>query len=100
MKPFRSICTSPINPISIIKHIEFPVCKDCIHFIKYNVTEFDYHPIDREMKMSKCNKFGMKDLISGKIDYDSTSSCRFDKDKCSISGKYFYPISKINKIEL
>lgn len=94
MKPFRSICTSPINHISIIKYIDYPICIDCIHFIKYNVTEFDCNPYDKEIKMSKCNKFGTKNIISGKIDYDSTFSCRYNSDKCSLTGKFFYPIFK------
>ena len=81
-----------VNPTSIIKYIHYPACIVCIHFIKYNVTEYDYHPFNKEIKMSKCNNFGFKDIISGNIEYELTSKCRFNKDKCTISGKYFLPI--------
>jgi len=87
-------------PYSIIKNIDLPSCIDCIHFIKYNVNEFDYHPIDKSIKMSKCNKFGTKDVISGKIDYELTTNCRYNKEMCSLSGKYFISIQQNNKIEL
>jgi hypothetical protein len=97
---FCSFSSFSTNLSSIIKNIEYPVCKDCIHFIKYNVTEYDSYPIDKPIKMSKCNKFGIKDLISGKIDYESTHTCRYNKEKCGLSGKNFYPLTKINKIEL
>lgn len=90
----------PLAFSSIIKHIEYPSCINCIHFIKYNVKEYDYHPEDKAIKLSTCNKFGSKDIISGKINYDSTSKCRFNKDMCGLDGKYFISISKINKIEL
>ena len=90
----RSISTNLVNLSSIIKYIKFPACVDCVHFIKLNVTETEYNPFDNENKFSKCNKFGTKDIISGKIDYDSTTTCRLDNNKCGIDGKYFHPISK------
>ena len=65
----------------IIKNIDLPSCKNCIYYDpKYNN---DYSNIN------KCNKFGVKNIISDEINYDFADSCRNDESKCGIQGKYF-----------
>ena len=39
--------------------------------------------------------FGAKNIITGEINHDFASLCRYDNTKCSMDGKYFK--EKINK---
>lgn len=38
---------------------------------------------------NKCSKFGEKNIINGKIEYDIARDCRKDEEKCGNEGKYF-----------
>jgi len=71
-----------INSENLIKNINIPSCKNCIHFKPYVNT--DYYN-----ELSKCQKFGKKDIISGKINYDYADNCRKDENKCGNEAKYF-----------
>ena len=75
-----------------IKYIDYPSCINCIHFIQRKQDEYEYQSFDKNITLSKCNKFGFKDVISGKIKYELTTNCRHSNDKCELSGKYFVPI--------
>lgn len=68
-----------------IKNIDYPNCKDCIYFKK------DPHPLDESLRytFSKCEFFGEKDVVSGKIEYRYTSSCRIFDSLCGKEGKYY-----------
>ena len=37
----------------------------------------------------KCQKFGRKNIVSGKINYNFADVCRTDEFKCGFNGKYF-----------
>jgi bifunctional pyridoxal-dependent enzyme with beta-cystathionase and maltose regulon repressor activities len=39
--------------------------------------------------LNKCEKFGMKDIITDEIHYDFVDSCRRDEEKCGNKGKFF-----------
>ena len=67
----------------IIKNIELPACRNCIH---YNPSMLS---LDFASPFSKCEKFGEKDIISDKITYKYADSCRNDEQRCGHEGKYF-----------
>jgi hypothetical protein len=76
-----------IKPSQFIKNINMPSCKKCIHFNPDNYnTE----------SLSKCNKFGEKNIISNEIKYDYADSCRKDEEKCGLEGKCFEKETDIN----
>ena len=69
MKFIRNFCTSK----QFIKYIDYPSCINCIHFIQRKQDEYEYQSFDKNITLSKCNKFGFKDVISGKIKYELTT---------------------------
>ena len=69
------------NSEKFIKNINIPVCKNCIY---YKPGSIDFYS-----EYSRCNKFGEKDIITGKITYDFADSCRNNESKCGKEGKYF-----------
>ena len=36
-----------------------------------------------------CKKFGEKNIVTDKVNYDFADSCRNDEKKCGIEGKYY-----------
>ena len=74
------------NSVKIIKNAENPSCCNCIHFIPY----------DNDYSLSKCKKFGDKNIITDEITNYYASNCRTNEEKCGLSGKYFELNSKIN----
>jgi hypothetical protein len=72
-----------VNSEKIIKNINIPSCRNCIHYKpSYFITDFTD-------PYNKCDKFGNKDIITNKISYDYADLCRRDENKCSYEGKYF-----------
>ena len=67
----------------IIRNIEFPSCKNCIHF-RPNVWNNDFASINNE-----CRKFGVKNVVTDEITYGSAYDSRFDEKFCGKEGKYF-----------
>jgi hypothetical protein len=67
---------------NMIKNINMPSCRNCIHY----KPKFFY---DYSSSFNKCNYFGIKDIETGIITYDYTSSFRSDENKCGINGTYF-----------
>jgi hypothetical protein len=75
----------------IITNMDFPSCKNCKYFQPSNFdSEF-------ASSLTKCNKFGTKDIITDKITYTYADSIRKDESKCGKEGKYF---EKENFIQL
>jgi hypothetical protein len=67
------------NSEKFIKNINVNPCRKCIHFnSKYG-----------DSSLSKCEKFGEKNIISNEIKYDYADQCRKDDTKCGEEGKYF-----------
>jgi len=77
----------------IIKNMEFPACKNCIYY-KPNINREFTSPL------SKCEKFGVKDVVTDEITYDYADSARVTKAKCGEEGKYFLkdPQLRIKKL--
>jgi len=72
-----------VNSEKIIKNINIPSCKKCIHY-KPETYNFDF-----TSKYNKCENFGEKDIITNKIKYDFAEICRSTESKCGNNGKYF-----------
>jgi hypothetical protein len=71
-----------IQNIRNIQNIDLPSCKNCIYFDPQSHSDFT-------STLSKCNKFGHKNIISDEITYDYASSCRNDENKCGEKGVFF-----------
>ena len=78
---------SEINSSKIIKNIDIPSCKNCIYFKPYG-----YIPDS----LSRCNKFGEKNIVTDEIKYDFADYCRNDEKKCGIEGRYFIKETYLN----
>jgi hypothetical protein len=75
---------------NIVKNIDIPSCKSCIH---YNPSPYDS---DFTSTTSRCAKFGEKNLITEKIVMDFADSCRRDDTKCGKEGNYYFEESNLN----
>jgi len=88
MKVASILCLlfSSVNIIqskSVIKNINLPSCKNCVHFQPYN-SGFEF-----TSSLGTCNKFGVKNILTDKIKYDYADACRQDENQCGKEGKYF-----------
>jgi hypothetical protein len=90
MKYLLYILVSVLNADKIIKNINIPACRNCIHYkpVTYNS--------DFTTPYNKCTKFGDKDIVTDKITYNFAESCRNDESKCGLEGKYFIEEPNIN----
>ena len=71
-----------------IKNGDFPLCINCIYFIK-DTNNYPYDPPPNDKQFGRCKIFGEKNMVTGEIEYDYAASSRIREDKCGISGKYF-----------
>jgi hypothetical protein len=71
-----------------IKNNDLPCCVNCIHFIE-SENNYPYDPIPDNNNFGKCKLFGIKNMVTCKIDNEYASVCREDENKCGRSGKYF-----------
>ena len=67
----------------IIKNLYVNSCRNCIHFLP------SIYSTDFTSSLNKCNKFGTKNIVSGKIIQEYADICRSDTTKCDYEGKYF-----------
>ena len=67
-----------VNSEKFIKNIDVNPCRNCI-----------YYNSKSNIELSKCKKFGEKNILTGDIEYNSASYCRKDEQKCGEQGKYF-----------
>ena len=88
---FTSIRLSPYSPQPGIKYMDYPSCKNCIHY-KPNIFHSDFTSI-----YSRCDKFGEKNVITDKIEYITADECRNDNSLCGIEGKYFEQEHNLHK---
>jgi Pyruvate/2-oxoacid:ferredoxin oxidoreductase delta subunit len=72
-----------ITSSPIIKNTNFPSCKNCIYY------KPSIHSNEFTSSLSKCEKFGSKDIVTGEITYDYANSCRNDELLCGKKGNYF-----------
>ena len=69
---------SRMSSTNFIKNIKTNECKNCIH---YQFHDFEaFHP----SSFNKCSKFGEKNIINGKIEYEIAKDCRQNSEKCGI----------------
>ena len=76
--------------INTIKDINYPSCRNCVYH-KPSSFSSDY-----SSSMSKCEKIGEKNIITGKITYDYVDRCRDSESKCGKEGKYFEEEKNLN----
>jgi hypothetical protein len=79
-----------INATKIIKNIDIPACRNCIHY-KPSAYNSDF-----TASYNKCGKFGDKDIITDKISYDIAELCRKDELRCGSNARYFEKEPNIN----
>ena len=63
-----------------------PTCSRCIHYRNFFSI---FLPINNHF--GKCSKFGEKNIITGKINYEYADDIRSDENKCGYDGKLFEP---------
>ena len=90
MKSAYLLLFSMVPSNKIIKNINYPSCRNCIHY-KPNSYYSDFTSI-----LSKCEKFGEKNIITDEIRYNYADSCRDNESKCGKEGKYFEEEKNIN----
>ena len=83
-KPFLLHMT---NSEQIIKNINLPSCRNCVYY-KPDSLEFTSY--------GKCEKFGIKNIVTNKISYSFAESNRYDENMCGKDGKYFEEEKNIN----
>lgn len=84
---YKSFFSTAANN-SIIRNMDVPACIDCIYFDKY--VSKDLWSIDEKIaRLSKCKKFGVKNVVSGEIQYNIAHNCRSSNDMCNIVGVFF-----------
>lgn len=71
-----------------------PACMGCVYFDKYvsldkYVTQDMWYIDEKLVRLSKCKKFGVKNFVSGEIQYDYAHNCRSSNDMCKPSGIFF-----------
>ena len=66
----------------IIKNNNFPSCKNCIYYKPTNYNDF-------LSTFNECEKFGEKNIITDKINYNFADSCRSNESKCGMEGNFF-----------
>jgi hypothetical protein len=85
-------CEKIIKNIKIdtIKDVNYPSCRNCVYYKPSPFTS------DYGSSISKCEKIGVKNVITGKIIYNYVDSCRNDELKCGKEGKYFVEERNLN----
>ena len=66
-----------------IQNSDRPLCKNCFYF--YLVSENN----NLNYKKSKCLKYGIRDIVSGEVLYESAHNMRNLELKCGLTGKSF-----------
>ena len=76
-----------------IQFMEYPSCNQCIHFMEYIPDDTKNIPrslsLCKNEHLSKCKKFGYKNIIYGNIVFETTIKCRNTPGMCNITGDYF-----------
>jgi hypothetical protein len=76
---------------------DLPSCSRCVHYRDFLSI---FVPINN--RFSKCSKFGEKNIVTGRINYEYADNVRSDENKCGQSGLFFepckFPFSILDKI--
>ncbi len=70
---------------TFIRNKELPLCSNCVYFIE-PTHNYPYDPVPRNEREGRCNKFGEVNMITGAIEYDLASDCRFSSNQCGKLG--------------
>ena len=70
------------NSEKIIKNVNIPSCRNCVHFKPPSYGEFT-------SSYSKCGKFDTKNILTDTVSYNYADMSRRDETKCGNEGKYF-----------
>ena len=76
------------NFSSFIKYKDFPLCINCVHFIRHE-TNYPYDPPPSDENYGKCKLFGKQNMVTGEINNEYAVLCRENEKKCGEDGKYF-----------
>jgi hypothetical protein len=87
---FTYIFLTKSNSEPIIKNINIPSCRNCIHYKPTLLNDFT-------SPLNKCEKFGEKNIITDEITYRFADLCRNDESACGKEGKYFEKDENIDK---
>jgi len=79
---FTYIFLTNSNSEPIIKNMNIPSCRNCIHY-KPNLFN------DFTSPLNKCENFGEKNIVTDEITYRFADSCRDNESLCGKKGKYF-----------
>lgn len=72
-----------------IKNDDSKFCRNCKYYIeRTQLDPYDNYPTGY---LSKCEKFGVRNLVSGEIEFEDPNKCRNKKDMCGLKGIYFEP---------
>ena len=85
----RRLLSTHIRAGRIIKNSEVPSCTDCIYCKPAYYNNFS-------SELDRCQKFGEKDDVTDKIDFDFAEFARKDETKCGKEGKYFEKEPNLN----
>jgi hypothetical protein len=67
----------------MIKNAHIPGCRNCIYY-KPSTSDSEF-----ASTLSRCEKFGEKNIVTNEIKYSFADSCRSDESKCGLEGRYF-----------
>ena len=76
----------------IIKDINVNSCRNCIYYKPH----IDILNSNFTSKLGRCKKFGYKDIVTNKIEYDYVDNSRNNELLCGKEGKYFVEEKNIN----
>jgi len=73
---------------SFIKHRDLLACINCVHFIE-DKSNYPYDPPPSDEKYGKCKLFGKQNMVTGTINNEYASICRYNEAICGEKGKHF-----------
>ena len=78
----------PSTSTIFIKNIHAPICKNCLFYVnnkKQPSSAWD----DTPTRYGHCKRFGIRNIITGEVEYEYATVARQNRDKCGQEGKYF-----------
>ena len=90
---YKLIYSTILNK-NFIRNKTVPICSNCLHFIEHT-NNYPYDPIPTNENYGRCKKFGEMNMVTGNIDYDLASICRFNNSKCGKFGLEFTGKEKV-----
>lgn len=73
----------------IIQNSDRPLCQKCFYFYPVSKNNNLEEKEDIIYERSKCIKYGIRDIVSGEVSYESAHNMRQSEFKCGLGGKSF-----------